>query len=627
MPNNTHQKKHYGEYITPTQALERTVMPEQYWKSPFPLFVEPGDRYQPITPVNYLFNNVSALKIAGKELSHPSIEAALITDNPGVKEQDITNVLSDPRRINDILRGAIFDRKVRSINDVKSPLDKVAWLMETFIPSLFDGVGSEYHFIKDIDRVLSGEGRWKKGKWNLRIDESTLQMQASMIDDYIGDNIISTSTAKHITTRPIGLGGKSRFCNMSQIIGYKGTYIYRSQPEAMFDGRPKRNAAAEVFGAYHYMSGMASCSERGVITAAFLVDALLGSGLSVTNIYETIDLLPLFCRYNLGPSFYGLMGGKLPTFAGMNGRKQRVIRDMEIWIFKLHVFMKFVTNLKAKGVDTLIREQAWDFTGNTVPGDELQSSCLQRGLFKCDVPGVRSVYFYPADTSHLTHGELQIMSSGTRMRNTLFPAPGMQELKIRSTPIYVNNDKVLSVPHLVEEQCDIGLLAFEKSIDMAQEREIYHKEPFPPVLHVYGDWTLDFDYKTNPEDLLDCLMIGGEPLFTADVLLKHYHEPIYVRSMNKTPFYSKKRKDEITDAEVITRMGQLQIDQSKRMYDGALNTYNLPTVFDTEEGKAPTLLLDEAKNIKDFKPSSKKKLRDMTIDDINDILTGGSSGA
>jgi hypothetical protein len=120
---------------------------------------------------------------------------------------------------------------------------------------------------------------------------------------------------------------------------------------------------------------------------------------------------------------------------------------------------------------------------------------------------------------------------------------------LRNTPIYVD-DKVLPVPHLVEEGYDLAIVAFEKSIDLAEEREIYRKEPLPPILHIIGDWSLPYNYVGDPSKIIDTLMTGGDPLYKADCLLLNYHTVVEVDTMTKSEFYDYLRQ---LEKEVVSR--------------------------------------------------------------------------
>jgi hypothetical protein len=198
----------------------------------------------------------------------------------------------------------------------------------------------------------------------------------------------------------------------------------------------------------------------------------------------------------------------------------------------------------------------------------------------------------------------------------------MQTLRVRSQPVSINNDTVLSVPHLVEEQEDLAIITFEKAVDLAQERDIYRKEPFPPRLHLFGDWTIELNVAVGSDDILETLLSGGEPLFKADVLLNNLHDVVNVKSFKQGEFSERWRQQEAMAAKTANEMGIAQERITDSIYNGSLKQNKGKSIWNEEDDYSHPISTNAYKHIK--QPKSTYIIKDGETDSHDDDWDEGA---
>jgi hypothetical protein len=255
----------------------------------------------------------------------------------------------------------------------------------------------------------------------------------------------------------------------------------------------------------------------------------LRTGLYGTNsLTDVITMLPLFGRYGVSPAIY--------HFA--SARKHR-IEALELFIFRLWLLMTYIRMLKDSGVESLGTTSTYSFQGSKPASEELLHACLAVGLHPLETPlsGLSDYYYPPSLTEALLSGQYFIMSKSNRDINELSPAAELRSSKVRNQSVMMR-DIDLDMPNMIEEQVDYTPVACMTQAKMQLYRELYGA-PVDFDEHVCrGIISVpngsEYTARNVQLNLLNTLMIGGQPLYSWDKMFKMYHPPYRTNNIVNT---------------------------------------------------------------------------------------------
>jgi hypothetical protein len=536
------------------QALEKEDLPPRVLYTVYPILGEMGSKKQPFSPLSYIGLSKASVKFDPNLLEAPSMHTFLIYESP--TRNDNTNyanaVLADPRNTKGYL-SKLIKRSVTVEQEIKTVYDKIS-----FIQYKINEVIARYDFIESINISSMNKVR-------IIFKDDELAIATTMINQYIMEELIACATPKGFALRPIGLGGRERFVNMSVLQGYKGLFTYLAPEVPPLQGRYPLTWTLSAFLQILYLlpESEGGLNENSLIKAGFLMEQLLKIGLGFETIEDAIQILPWFSRWTLRPSFPTLKAKKL----------------LEAFVLKLFVLGRYLFLMRSVSVETMIYPTRWKWTGKTLASTEYLEGCF-RGTFNTSISGLESIWAWPASSMYLKMGEWQIMGMSVKKRNFWHQMGSVNEMKVRSGVVFVE-DKDVDFPNLIDEGYDAMLVSLEPNMKRARQEEIYHIESEPPRTILKAEWIGPNDEKSrdNIEDVLQSILVGGQPLFNADLLVEFPHSVINYEHINlnlkELEDVHKARKAKIIDGIVHEKLDAAINEDSRRriMYEGdELNT-------------------------------------------------------
>jgi hypothetical protein len=526
-----------------------------------------GTREQPASPVNLMAISKSSVKFDPKLLSAPVMHAFLITNELNIKEnpQIITDISRNPAKIKDTLYSSI-DLGTKYESQVNSIYRKI-----DFINYHIDRMSMSRNFVLRMYESVTGK---EMNMREMEIDRNTVSVLLPEIEDLISEIKLSHRTPRGYIQRVIGIGGNgsTRFTNIAGVVGYKGVYVHMNNPEMILNTRDQKIATlGALLQTYRLLRnyGEGKLNEHDVIMASFLIDTMLGMGIDVTSIHDVVQLIPMWNKWRMSPSIFSVES------------KEEVCK----FFLKFYVLGRYLSMMKATGIDSLIRETSWQFTGNNEPGQALIESCFQ-GIYKGESPGMRQYWLWPASSADLKAGYFQIMGDSPTNRNYWYPVPEPNELKIRATPVYVEYEYII-MPNLIDEGYDVAILALEPSARTAERREFYHKESNPPTLIVQGRY-LDSGVSCSHTDLVETLVTGGQPMYGGNLLLRPYYELFKLSQVSQMDNIEVVEADRYDSIHKAIKIGEDFSRESANLYKGASGDPNFArTMFRPWNRRSP----------------------------------------
>jgi hypothetical protein len=180
--------------------------------------------------------------------------------------------------------------------------------------------------------------------------------------------------------------------------------------------------------------------------------------------------------------------------------------------------------MREAGIETLVRQATWAYTGKQLPGPQAFETALSGGLYSLEQNvGYRGVYYFPSMSSYLERGELQIMAKDTNKRNYWFEMDIPRSMKVRTAPIMKDDFKVFA-PNLVREDCDFGWLFFDTSARSGEEPEIYRRRTKDPKIFISFDFAEGVKVGTcDAGSVWYTLLVGANAMFGGTRLWENYH--------------------------------------------------------------------------------------------------------
>jgi hypothetical protein len=504
------------------QALEKEDLPPRVLYSAYPIIGEMGNKRQPFSPLPYIGLNKSSVKFDPQLMEAPSMHTLLIYEG----SKDVGSVISDPRNVKLSLASLLY-RKVTAESKIVSVYDKLAFIQHKIRTTI-----DQYDFIESIK--LS-----PMGKLRIIMKDDELAIATTLVNQYIMEELIACSTPRGFAIRPIGLGGQERFVNLSVLEGYKGLYTYLSPEVPPLQGRYPLTWTLSAFLQILYMlptdglNSAGTLNENSLIKAGFILEQLLRNGIDIESIEDAIQILPWWSRWTIRPSF-----------CTIETKKQ-----MEIFLLQLFVLGRYLHLMKSVSVDTLVYPVRWHWTGKTFASTEFLEGCF-RGNYVTSISGVQSIWAWPASSMYLKMGEWQIMGMSIKKRNFWHQVGSVNEMKVRGNIVFVE-DKDVDFPNLIDEGYDAMIVAIEPNMKRARQEEIYHIESEPPRTILKAEWIGPEKELDKIEDVFQTILIGGQPLFTADLLVENPHSLINYENLDlnlkEVVDVQKSRKQKIID--------------------------------------------------------------------------------
>ena len=522
-----------GKIYFENQALEMEDLPPRVLYTSYPILGEMGNKKQPFSPLPYIGLSKSSVKFDPQMLEAPSLHTLLIYE--GSNSQG--NILADPRKVKTSL-SALLNKTVTAMTKVKSVYSKMAFIQHEIKKTI-----ARYDFIDNVS--LS-----PMGKIRITFKDDELAIATTLVNQYIMEEVISVATPRNFAIRPIGLGGKERFVNLSILEGYKGLYTYLSPEEPPLMGRYPRMWTLSAFLQILYMlppQNENKLNENSLIKAAFIMEQFLRNGIDIESIEDAIQILPWWSRWTLRPSYMTLPKEELKTF-----------------VMQLFVLGRYMHLMRAAGVDTLIYPTRWHWTGKTLASTEFIEGCF-RGNFSTSISGVTSLWAWPASSMYLKMGEWQIMGMAIKKRNFWHQVGSVSEMKVRSSIVFVD-DKDVDFPNLIDEGYDAMLVSLEPNMKRARQEELYHIESQPPRTILKAEWIGPLGSEDNLRDIFQTILIGGQPLFSADLLVEFPHELMSYENMELQ----------------LTELANIHKSRKKHVLDGLVKEKISATILQTE---------------------------------------------
>ena len=486
------------------QALQSDDIPPKVHYCWRPIFVELGNKQQPASPLNLSALSKTSVRFDPQTLSAPSMHTFLIYN--GMRNDTVSKISTDPSFINRTLYDSIHGKVCRdgpcekegNVDSVYAKIDFINWYIKNEIVP-------HRNFIINV-RTPSKSDNMSLGE--MELDRNMIGIILPELEDLISEIKLSHRTPRGFIQRPIGLGGsgKKRLSNMSTVSGYKGIYVHIDNPELILQMRHQKIA---MMGAYcqvlHMLPNftLRTLGELDLIKTAFIIDSMLAMGIDITSIHDIIQILPLWNKWRMTPSIFGI----------------KTRQDLCIWFLQMYVLGRYLSMIKASGIDSLIRETSWEFTGNNLPTDNILTNCFN-GLYRGEVSGLRQYWAWPSSSADMRAGYLQIMAHDPTKRNFWYLTPEPNEFKIRSSPVFVEYEYII-MPDLLDEGYDAAVLCLEPSAKMAERRELYHKEAYPPTTLIQGRY---MQSECVSVELLETILTGGQPLYGGNLLYRPFND-------------------------------------------------------------------------------------------------------
>jgi hypothetical protein len=534
---------------TENQALEDGDLPPKVLYTWNPLLGEMGSKQQPFSPMGYFGLTKAAIKYSDKDLSAPSLYVPLIYEGiPKDSNNGVGVILANPSKVTVSLT-SLLGKNVLKEGDIKGSMyRKIKFITGTLIPKMI----KREPIIDEITHSASGKTR-------IEISDDELGVAIALLEDWIGEDRVSVATPRGFAMRPIGLGGKQRLVNKAVIEGYKGVFTYLSPEVPVIVGRNQRQwlLASIVQILYMTTKETTKINEIDLIRSAMILEQLLINGVEFTSLDDALQILPWWSRWALRPSI---------TNISHSTNKVETAK----FILNLYVLGRLLSLLKASGVDTLIAESRWHFTGKELPGSEYLLACF-RGQFNTSISGVKSLWAWPSTSMSLEMGEWQIMGYDQSRRNYWHPKGTVSEMKIRPSTIFIE-DKYFVVPNLIDEGYDGMVVSLEPNMRRAKIEEIYHAASRPPMTILISE-KIGPDAGDDWRDILATILVGGQPLITGDILIENPHAIMsYAKTLDDDlPDTRYIRKDRVKDYERKVIREKLSAAGSKAsglLYDG-----------------------------------------------------------
>jgi hypothetical protein len=327
-------------------------------------------------------------------------------------------------------------------------------------------------------------------------------------------------------------------------------------------------------------------NEFDLIEAAFIMDECMAIGFDVTSEEDILESLSLFNRWRVIPNIFCLCNKGVTTTVP----KQLILKFM----LQMYILLRYLSLLMGEGVNSIMQQSTWRFTGQNIPGEELIKRCFD-GIFDADISGDRSYWLWPSSSAALKEGKLSIMRIDKNKRNWWNMQVKAETLKVRGSIVFVEDEEII-MPQLLEEGYDACIVSFEPNLVRATEKALYHKEAIPPIDKYYGEAL--YEKLNSIGGLFPSILYGGQPLYGGNVLVEMQYDNFdYGRT--------EPVKEVTLDANIldiinraITREAN-ERDDSKSMYLGATDIEMLAKLAKQEAAKGRKLsdvvkdLLDE----------------------------------
>lgn len=531
----------YGKIYFENQALEMDDLPPKTFYTPYPILGEMGTKKQPFSPLPLFGVCKSCVKFDPALLESPCLHTLVIYEG-----SDHANaILADPRMVKekDYLEKLLYPKDARylkNFGEIRTIYHKM-----NFIQHKIEQYITEYDFIESVE--LS-----EMGKIRITYKDDELAIVNTLLDQYVMESVVSCATPRGFALRPIGLGGKERFVNLSVLEGYKGLYTYLSPTENPLQGRYPLTWTLSAFLQILYMLPL-PLNEHALIKAGMLMEQCLRIGVEATTIAETIQILPWWSRWTLRPSYCSLEKTDIARF-----------------LLKLYVLGRYLALMKTAGVTTFIHPVRWHWTGKTVASTEFLEGCF-RGMYTTAISGLTSMWAWPASSAYMKMGEWQIMGQSIKKRNFWHQMGSVNEMNIRSQIVFVEN-KDVDFPNLLDEGYDSMIVSLEPNLSRARQEEIYHLESKPPRTILKAEWIGPMNEKDVMKTLFQSAMVGGQPLFTVDTLIESVHDIVHFEHANliipELISVKASRALSINESLVSEVLAGVRVQDEGLMYDG-----------------------------------------------------------
>jgi len=372
-------------------------------------------------------------------------------------------------------------------------------------------------------------------RYAIEFNPEVLETILPLFRSYMDIEVVGHSTPKGIIELPIGIGRNERPGPVYATSGMRGFYVDTHTPsEYVISNKSQLIAAAGAMYSYLHMSK--HLSELGIINGSRLIDMCLRTGIYGTNtLKDILIMLPIFSRFGLAPALYHL-----------SLARDKRIEALELFIFRLWIFLSYVRQLHEAGVSNLGATSSYTFQGRTPATEDYLQSTLLHGLHPLEPPisGLVDYFYPPACSADLLYGQFYLCSKDGKKVNTLQTAAELRKSVPRNQVVFMN-DFDLDMPNTVDESVDYVTVAPVPNARTQLYRELYGgpvdfdehvikgiiSAPYTNGSH--GDLAPGNIFMTARDivevqlGLIDTLLIGGQPLCTFDKLYKPVH-PTYL---------------------------------------------------------------------------------------------------
>ena len=277
-----------GTVYFENQALEMEDLPARVLYTAYPIMGEMGNKYQPFSPLPYIGLSKSSVKFDPQLLESPTMHTLLIYEGSEHHEK----VIADPVSVKASLAGTVF-KEIKTITGVRDVYTKMSFIQEKILEVI-----NRYKFVESVNVS-------PMGKIRIIFKDDELSIATTLLNQYIEEEIVSVATPRGFAIRPIGLGGKERFVNLSVLEGYKGLYTYLPPETPPLQGRyPRMWTLSAFLQVLHMLPTMkGALNENSLIKASFILEQFLRTGVDIESIEDAIQILPWWSRWTLRPSY------------------------------------------------------------------------------------------------------------------------------------------------------------------------------------------------------------------------------------------------------------------------------------------------------------------------------------
>jgi hypothetical protein len=138
-------------------------------------------------------------------------------------------------------------------------------------------------------------------------------------------------------------------------------------------------------------------------------------------------------------------------------------------------------------------------------------------------------------------------------------------LNVRKSFVFME-DKELVVPNLLSEGEDAMIVVLEPSMRRSKKEELYHKQAAPPESIFTAE---TFSQPTNEDlnSLLGTILVGGQPLYKGDILIKPQHDLIEYGDVDDLKVLAEDRKSVIEEVKTLEKTVSTEVKEYTKAHD------------------------------------------------------------